>query len=164
MYDLPRRAGLEDLQVRTAVQALQGSHPYIRLPIEVVQVCPEGYAVSDGFLAQIRADAVGTATVTHDLVTALRNADVVYTDVWPRATAEVERPHIERLFAPYQITDEMLALPKPDVIFLPCPPVHGGEEVSADVMTSPLCRVYEAKGWLMHAQNALLVTTLADRC
>jgi ornithine carbamoyltransferase len=51
-----------------------------------------------------------------------------------------------------------LALAKPDVLFLPCPPVHRGEELSADAIGSPHCRVYEAKDWLLHAQNALMMT------
>jgi ornithine carbamoyltransferase len=41
-----------------------------------------------------------------------------------------------------------------------CPPVHRGEEVSTDAMTSPACCVFEAKDYLLHAQNARLGTLL----
>jgi ornithine carbamoyltransferase len=41
-------------------------------------------------------------------------------------------------------------------VFLPCPPVTRGQEVSADAMTHPRCRVVEAKAWLLHVQNAVL--------
>lgn len=131
-----------------------------RVPIQVVQVCPEGYEVSASFLAETGGAAVGTRAVTHALAAALRDADVVYTDIWPHGADDAARAQIGRQFRPYQITAERLALARPDVLFLPCPPVHRGEEVSEDAMISPHCRVYEAKDWLLHAQNALLLALL----
>ncbi len=128
------------------------------LPIEVIQACPEGYTMSTDFLSREGADVVGNIGVTHDLAVALRHADVVCTDTWPRAEDDAERARIRRLFGPYRITEEHLALAKPDVLFLPCPPVHRNEEVSADAMASPRCRVYAAKDWLLHAQNALMLS------
>ncbi|MCX6024032.1 MAG: ornithine carbamoyltransferase, partial [Chloroflexi bacterium] len=99
----------------------------------------------------------GRQTVTQDIEAGLHNADVIYTDTWPVTANPVEQRRIAERFAPYQITAARLAQAKPDAMFLPCPPVHRGEEVSDDAMTSPLCRVYEAKEHLLHAQNALLV-------
>jgi len=45
-------------------------------------------------------------------------------------------------------------------VFLPCPPVTRGQEVSAGAMLHPRCRVVEAKAWLLHAQNAVLEWSL----
>ena len=105
--------------------------------------------------------AVGELSVTHDLRYGLKDANVVYTDCWPAFTSEAEHQHIEHHFTPYQITADRLALAASDVLFLPCPPVHRGEEVSDDAMESPACRVYAAKDYLLQAQNALLVTLLS---
>ena len=88
---------------------------------------------------------------------------MVYTDCWPWCNNEPERQHIRELFAPYQVTAENLAWAAPEVLFLPCPPVHRGEEVSADAMLSPACCVYQAKEYLLHTQNAILVTLLSER-
>jgi ornithine carbamoyltransferase len=43
-----------------------------------------------------------------------------------------------------------------DAIFLPCPPVTRGQEVTAEAMEHPLCRSRAAKAFLLHAQNALM--------
>jgi len=74
---------------------------------------------------------------------AIRHADVVYTDCWPSRADDEQDQRIRSLF-------------------LPCPPVTRGEEVSADAMQAAKCRVYEAKQWLLHAQNALLEQTLTE--
>ena len=77
------------------------------------------------------------------------------------AAHEADQVRIAALFAPYRITANRLRLAAPEVLFLPCPPVHRGEEVSADAMEAACCRVYEAKNYLLHAQNALLLSLLA---
>jgi ornithine carbamoyltransferase len=111
------------------------------LPINVVQVYPERwharrFAMIERFSATTEMDA-------------LSSADVVITDCWPR---EVEPADV----LGYQITAATLERYAPAGLFIPCPPVTRGQEVSADAMTSPRCRVTEAKAFLLHAQNALL--------
>ncbi|PJG52739.1 hypothetical protein CVM73_24200 [Bradyrhizobium forestalis] len=56
----------------------------------------------------------------------------------------------------YQISAPLLDRCRRDVIFLPCPPVTRGKEVSATAMTHPACQSTAAKAFLLHAQNALL--------
>ncbi len=56
----------------------------------------------------------------------------------------------------YQITAALLDGLRPDLDFLPCPPVTRGDEVSADAMRHRACRVVQAKAFLLHAQNAAL--------
>ena len=92
----------------------------------------------------------------HDLDGGLRNANVVYTDCWPKRNSQEEHEHIAKRFFPYQITAEKLRRAAPDVLFLPCPPVTRGEEVSEDGMGYLGHHVYEAKEYLLHAQNAVL--------
>jgi ornithine carbamoyltransferase len=131
-----------------------------RLPIRVIQACPDGYHIAPERLASLRHDAVGELDTTCDVEAALSQADVVYTDCWPRATDPPDRERIRQLFSPYRVTRAALQRCAPTVLFLPCPPVHRGEEVDAAVMQSPHCRVYEAKEYLLHAQNAILAWAL----
>ena len=116
------------------------------LPIEVVQIYPERwraarYAGSRGFSWTADIDA-------------MTGADVVITDCWPKET----EPEV---VLPYQVSTGLLSRLAPDALFIPCPPVTRGQEVSADVMAAPACRVTEAKAFLLHAQNALLEATAA---
>jgi ornithine carbamoyltransferase len=62
----------------------------------------------------------------------------------------------EQQMLEYQISTSVLEKCHPDVIFLPCPPVSRGKEVTADAMRHPACQSAAAKAYLLHAQNALL--------
>lgn len=134
----------------------------VSLPVEIVQVCPEGYEVGlhTFFPFHGNRQAAGRLRISHDLEQELKDADVVYTDCWPVRATPRDAAEIGKAFAPYQITAALLGLTPAGCVFLPCPPVTRGEEVSEDAMTSPGCRVYEAKGHLLHAQNALLAALL----
>ena len=105
----------------------------------------------------------GEVAVSHDLPSAVADADVIYTDCWPARDTDEDHRRVSDLFRQYQVTERVLMASSRKVIFLPCPPVHRGEEVSEGAMNSPACRVYEAKEYLLHAQNALLATLLNSR-
>ncbi|MBB4439712.1 MULTISPECIES: ornithine carbamoyltransferase [Rhizobium] len=114
----------------------------IALPIEVVQVYPERWHISDAALLNWRF------RVSTDMGE-LSDADVVITDSWPSDIAG------EALDG-YRIGADVLDRLREDAIFLPCPPVTRGEEVTAQAMEHPLCRSRAAKAFLLHAQNALM--------
>jgi ornithine carbamoyltransferase len=92
--------------------------------------------------------------VCHDLHDAFDSAtELIYTDCWPNGDAEEA---IRKAFLPHQIGVETLDRMHPGGAFLPCPPVARGNEVTAEAMRSPRCLSYEAKNYLLHAQNAIL--------
>jgi len=163
-YIRAKRGTLDSLKVVFVGEATNLCHPWFaaaaRLPIEVVQVCPEGYAVSEAFLSSAREDAVGTLRVSHDLEVELEGAGVIYTDCWPARRTPEDHARIAQQFLPHQITAAQLRAAPDNVLFLPCPPVTRGEEVSADAMTYLGHQVYEAKAHLLHAQNAVLTTLI----
>jgi ornithine carbamoyltransferase len=165
-YIRAKRGSLDGLKVAFVGEATNLCHPWFeaaaRLPIHVTQICPAGYEVSADFIARVERDAVGAVAVSRDLDASLQDADVVYTDCWPRRRSPEEHARIARQFLPYQITAAKLRLAAPDVFFLPCPPVTRGEEVSEDAMAYLGHQVYEAKGYLLHAQNAVLATLLSS--
>ncbi len=128
----------------------------VRLPIAVTQVAPEDYLAAPALLNGLNAEALGHISSSPDLSTALKGVDLIYTDCWPKTRDAAAKEHIRDLFLPYQITAAHLSSLKAGAIFLPCPPVTRGEEVSVDAMQSPLCLNYEAKNFLLHAQNAIM--------
>lgn len=130
--------------------------------------CPEGkaYEPADAALRAARADAATrgvTLDVTHDAAAAVRNADVVYTDSWmsyhiPKDKA-AER---KMIFAPYQVTGELMKKAKPDAIFLNCLPAMRGMEQTADVIDGPQSVVFDQAENRMHMHKALLLILLRD--
>jgi ornithine carbamoyltransferase len=125
-------------------------------PIKVTQVCPKGYEVSGDVLRDLKKDAKGEIAITNDLDNALKPVDLIYTDYWPHAGDDIEKKKIESDFLPYQIRKEHLLALGGKGVFLPCPPVTRGQEVSFEVMKSPLCKNFEAKDNLLHIQNAIM--------
>jgi ornithine carbamoyltransferase len=125
-------------------------------PIKVTHVCPPGYEISYDILGPLQNGAKGEIDVTSALLSPLKNADVLYTDCWPHTEPGQEREKIESDFLPYQINLSHLAILGERGIFLPCPPVNRGQEVSAEAMNSPKCKNREAKDNLLHIQNAIM--------
>jgi ornithine carbamoyltransferase len=127
-----------------------------RLPIRVTQVAPAEDLAAPNIISSLNSGAVGALDTNSSLDHALADADLVYTDCWRRTTDPVEKQRIRDRYLPYQITAAHLSRLKPSALFLPCPPVTRGEEVSDDAMRSPLCQNYAAKNFLLHAQNAIM--------
>ena len=84
------------------------------------------------------------------------SVDLIYTDCWPKSDNVDNKNKIKELFLPYQIKNEHLLKLNKKAIFLPCPPVTRGEEVSIDAMNSELCLNFAAKEFLLHSQNAIM--------
>jgi ornithine carbamoyltransferase len=127
--------------------------------MSVSVACPEGFeplpaAVS---AAEKIADGTGGAiSVIREPRSAVADADVVVTDTWTSMGQETD--HDRRLleFRDYTVTTQLLALAKPDAMFMHCLPAHRGEEVTDDVIDGPHSFVYEEAGNRMRAQKALL--------
>jgi ornithine carbamoyltransferase len=131
------------------------------LPIQVIQASPPGYEVSEVILTELQRNAAGELRATHDLDEALVDADVIYTDCWPKAATPEERARVRAAFLPYQISERHLSALGEDGVFLPCPPVTRGEEVSAGAMMSARCKNHAAKDNLLHVQNAIMEAVIA---
>ena len=103
----------------------------------------------------------GLVEVTADPRTACAGADVIYTDVWTSMGQEAEAEERRKVFASYQVNEALLALAKPDALFLHCLPAHRGEEVSAAVMDGPHSVVFDQAENRLHAQKAVLAVLIA---
>lgn len=135
-----------------------------RLPISVTQVAPEAWLAAESERQALGRNAVGELRFTTEMDEALQEADVIYTDCWPRTEDPVEKAGIRRAFLPYQVQARHLERVGATTLFLPCPPVTRGEEVSSDAMRAPQCRNHAAKVYLLHAQNAVLEFLIRQDC
>ena len=151
-FVLHRRGAWQDLKVAVAAPAGNILQSWIEaaraLPITVTQVAPASLFAS----MENETGSVFTSVRPDPLL----DADVIVTDCWPKQVNQDTATQLEQL----QITAALLEKCRPDVIFLPCPPVTRGQEVSADAIDHSKCLVQPAKAFLMHVQNAFLEFSL----
>lgn len=130
-------------------------------PLSVTLVCPEGYECPAGILETVRREAKGEIVVTHDLRSGLAGADAVYTDVWASMGQEEESTERAKIFAPYQVTTDLMAMAKPDAVFMHCLPAHRGLEVTDEVMDCAQSVIFDQAENRLHAQKAVMLTLMS---
>ncbi len=114
---------------------------------------PPGYEVEPE-----RAGLYGTDHYEEfsDPMEATRDADLVTTDVWTSMGFEAENEERKRDFEHWQVDAEMMALARPDALFMHCLPAHRGEEVAAEVIDGPHSVVWDEAENRLHVQKALM--------
>jgi ornithine carbamoyltransferase len=98
----------------------------------------------------------GDIDLSNDPRHAIRDADAVYTDVWVSMGEEEEQQRRLAELAPFQVTTKLMALAKPEAIFLHCLPARRGEEVTAEVIDGPRSAVWQQAENRMWTEQALL--------
>jgi len=120
---------------------------------------PAGYEPEARYqeLARTAARASGgTIELGTDPIDAVRDADVVYTDVWTSMGQEQEYERRRRAFAGYQVNAKLLRHAKPDAIVMHDLPAHRGEEITDDVIDGPQSAVFDQAENRLHTQKAIL--------
>jgi len=129
--------------------------------MQIVVASPPGYAPDAEVVERALAIAHttgGTIELVEDPRDAVNGAQAVYTDVWVSMGEDAEREQRLRELRPYQVDEELLALARPDAIFLHCLPAHRGEEVAAAVIDGPQSVVWEQAANRETTEQALLFT------
>ncbi len=139
------------------------THAAAMLGVHVHVASPEPYQLPHAVVQQATSVARHGARLRlfSDAADAVVGADAVYTDTWTSMGREGEADVRRRVFAPYQVNDELMALAKPGALFMHCLPAHRGEEVTADVFESDASVVFDQAENRLHGQKALLLMLLA---
>lgn len=134
-----------------------------KLGLHVAVASPAGYEPDAEIVGIARDTAQATGgkyTFHYDPKEAIRDADIVYTDVWASMGMEAEQQEREQAFKSYQVNAELTKLAKPDYLFLHCLPAHRGEEVTAEVIDGPHSVVFDQAENRLHAQKAILASLM----
>ncbi|MGQ0701098.1 MAG: ornithine carbamoyltransferase [Panacagrimonas sp.] len=113
---------------------------------------PEGFMPDAGLLHE----AGSRAELCTSPADAARDADLVVTDTWTSMGQEAEQKKRLAAFAGYEVDEALMALARPDAIFMHCLPAHRGEEVSASVIDGPQSVVWDEAENRLWAQMALV--------
>jgi len=124
---------------------------------------PSGYRIEEKVLSLAQGYALGSGAeiyCTEEAESAVKGADVVYTDVWTSMGQEAEAEQRRQVFARYQVNDKLLSLAKGDVILMHPLPAHRGDEVDEEVLDNHKSVVFDQAENRMHLQKALLAQML----
>ncbi|MBC8144668.1 MAG: ornithine carbamoyltransferase, partial [bacterium] len=87
---------------------------------------------------------------------AVRNADIVYGDVWTSMGQETETRARAKAFAPFQINEKLMNRAPSECLVMHCLPAHRGEEITAGVIDGPRSIIFDQAENRLHMQKALL--------
>jgi len=127
--------------------------------MHVVVGAPEDYRPAAEMFERARrigAETGGSVDAVTDPREAVEGADVVVTDTWVSMGKEEEAEARRRIFAPYQVTAQLMELAKPDAIVQHCLPAYRGAEIEADVIDGPQSVVWDEAENRRHAQKAII--------
>jgi ornithine carbamoyltransferase len=128
--------------------------------------CPSGYQPDQHVVDVARLEAAKTGAVIelgHDPHVAVKEADVIYADVWISMGREREQARRLKVLAPYQVNSRLVGKAKPDAIVMHCLPAHRGEEISAEVLDGPQSVIIDQAENRLHMQKAILTKLLGKR-
>jgi ornithine carbamoyltransferase len=137
-----------------------------KLGVNFWAATPKGYEPKKEIYELAIEDAKSTGAkinIVNDPEEAVKDADVVYTDVWASMGQESEAEIRKKIFQPYQVNQKLFSLAKPDAIFMHCLPAHRGEEVTDDVIDSPNSVVFDEAENRLHVQKAIMYELMREK-
>ena len=135
------------------------------LGMNVTVASPRGYEVHPAVvrLAQEAAQQSGaTIAITNDPYEAVKDAHIVYTDVWASMGQEAEAEQRKSRFQGFQVNSSLMACALPATLFMHCLPAHRGEEVTDEVADSANSVIFDQAENRLHAQKAVLAIAMGS--
>lgn len=111
----------------------------------------------ESFIAEVMQNGRGKVTVTADPIAAVRNADVVYTDVWASMGEKDKAVERASLLAQYQINSALMANAKPNCLIMHCLPAERGREITDEMMEHPNSVVFDEAENRLHGQKSIMM-------
>ena len=132
-------------------------HLSMRFPIHFVCCCPEGYEPDEETVKMARESKISKIEVIHNPNEAVKDADVVYTDVWASMGQKEEAEEREKIFQPFQVNSELIEKTGKKTLFMHCLPAERDREVTDEVVEAKYSIVFDQAENRLHMQNAIMV-------
>ncbi len=137
-----------------------------KLGTDFVAATPAGYEPPEDVLklaGEASRETGAAIKVEHDPAEAVRDADVIYTDVWVSMGQESEKEERLKVFRGFQVNQKLMSLAKKSAIFMHCLPAHRGEEVTDEVIDSKQSVVWDESENRLHSQKSIMYALMADQ-
>jgi len=130
-----------------------------KVGMNITLACPKEYEPNARVVSKAKEGAKKSGCrvkVTNDPKEAVREADIIYTDVWASMGKEKEREKRIKMLKPYQVNSKLIRGAKEDYLFMHCLPAHRGEEVTDEVADSKNSVIFDQAENRLHTQKALM--------
>ncbi len=137
-----------------------------KLGVNISLAIPDGYELKQRYINMAKKDALVSGSKIEFLKNpyqAIKDADVVYTDVWTSMGKEKERKKRLRDFKNYQVNDKLLDKARKNSIVMHCLPAHRGEEITAEVIDGQHSVVFDQAENRLHVQKAILTLLMKEK-
>ena len=127
-----------------------------------MSVCaPPGYRLEDDFLKMLKKKyPTANVTQTEDFKVAMKDASIVYTDVWTSMGQEGEESQRRKVFGPFQVNAKLMKLAPKSARFMHCLPAKRGLEVTDDVIDGPQSIAFVQAENRMHLAKGMILWVL----
>ncbi len=130
--------------------------------INLVVCTPENYGPNEKIIKMAEENLEagenkpGSITINHDPMDAVREADVLYTDVWASMGQEDTADQRKKDFMPFQVNMDLLRASGKKPLVMHCLPAHRGEEITDEVIDGEQSIVFDQAENRLHVQKAIL--------
>lgn len=128
--------------------------------VSVSFATPKAYPPHPNVLAKVRAITRNSSSRIEQYFNpeeAVKDADVVYTDVWVSMGEEKKSAQKKKKFRGFQVNAKLLKHAKPDARIMHCLPAHRGEEITDEALESKNSMVFDQAENRLHVQKAILL-------
>lgn len=133
----------------------------LKMGMDVAVATPDDHQ-PDVQVLEFAKEFPGKFFLTNDPKEAVKDADVVFTDTWASMGQEAEKEERMKIFAGYQVNDELLSLAKDPVMVQHCLPAYRGQEITEKVFEDHADEIFEEAENRLHAQKAVMVLLMKD--
>jgi ornithine carbamoyltransferase len=134
-----------------------------KVGMDIAIASPSGYKPLEEIVNNAKANAkyMGSKVeILDDPIAAVKDADIIYTDVWASMGQEKEAEDRKKKFIKYQVNTELVKNAKDDYLFMHCLPAHRGDEVTNEVADSANSVIFDEAENRLHVQKAIMALVM----
>tara|TARA_B100000029_G_scaffold6452_1_gene6973 strand:- start:236 stop:847 length:612 start_codon:yes stop_codon:yes gene_type:complete len=161
---LEHRKNLDNLKVTYIGDGNNIVHSWLmlamRIPFHFAVACPEGFEPDQELVKKVQSQGLSTIEILNDPYLAVKDSDVVYTDVWASMGQKEEAEQRRKLFSKFQVNDQLMDATGRHTYFMHCLPAERGIEVTDSVCDASYSIIFDQAENRMHAQNAIMLSLM----
>ena len=163
---LEHRKSLDDLKITYVGDGNNIVHSWLalamRIPFNFTIACPENYQPDMDLVEKARQECTAEIEVSHEPFEAVKNSDVIYTDVWASMGQKEEAEQRHRDFSDFQVNSALMSATGKKTYFMHCLPAERGVEVTDEVCDADYSIIFDEAENRLFAQNAIMVKLMEN--